>query len=280
MDIQNRRYKEKENKREKHQTKTEPESMSGSLCPFCGAEIDDDDMFCTECGAPRSGVTCWKCGTLNFGSFCSRCNEPLDSLAQEALKMAKSDPHFREAERLAGELADLDKIVATLSGSEENESSVNSEKKLDTSILLSDSDRKALERYEAIFAGIGDINVRQSVKMKQNETKDTSVKKPDFNLSGLTLDEAVKRYKAVAETLQAELNAMLPDPAATPQEQRNFFSARKITSAGLVSVRQCWVCNYCGCHHNQPSECYKPWMGGKWIIGTELGKQTSTTLYD
>lgn len=283
MDNQNRRYQEKEKFREKRQTRIENDNIPDDICPFCGAEMDPDDMCCTECGGPRSGIKCPKCGTLNFGSFCSHCNEPLDDLAREAVRQAKNDPHFKEAERLAGELADLDRIIADLSGEDGEGAAASGEKPkaLDTSTLLSDADREALSRYNALFAGISDIKVKPSAPgNKPEKPKGETVRKQGFSVKGMSLDEAVKKYKEVAEKLQEELNAMLPDPKATPQEQRNFFSARKISSAELVSVRQCWVCNYCGCHHNQPSECYKPWMGGKWIMDTELGNRTTTTLYD
>ncbi len=281
MDNQNRRYQEKERSRDKRQERPEHDNIADEICPFCGAEMDPDDMCCTECGGPRSGIKCPKCGTLNFGSFCSRCNEPLDDLAREAVRQAKNDPHFKEAERLAGELAELDRIIADLSAGDGAAPGGAEPKKLDTSTHLSDADREALARYNALFAGIGDIKVKPSANVSRQEgPKEQTARKQGFSVKGMSLDEAVKKYKEVAEKLQEELNAMLPDPKATPQEQRNFFSARKINSAELISVRQCWVCNYCGCHHNQPSECYKPWMGGTWIMDTQLGNLTTTTLYN
>lgn len=278
----NNRYREKEKSREKFKNQTEIENLPSDTCPFCGAEMDSEDFCCTECGGPRSGITCPVCGTHNFGSFCSNCNQPLDDLAQEAIRMAKKDPHFIEAERLAGELEELDRIIADLSGGNVGAHAQNKPKILDTSTLLSDADRKALERYNAIFAGIGDIKVKsQPAQEKQpDRPKENAKKSQNFGISVMSLEDAVKKYKEVAQKLQSELNAMLPDPKATPQEQRNFFSARKIQSAELISVRQCWVCNYCGCHHNQPSECYKPWMGGTWIMDTQIGNKTTTTLFD
>ena len=280
MDNHYRRYKEKEKTRERQQIRSEREYMPEDVCPYCGAEMDADDMCCTECGGPRSGIRCPRCGTLNFGSFCSSCNEPLDDLAREAVSLAKNDPHFKEAERLAGELAELDRIISDLSGGEGASSQEAGPKKLDTSTLLSEADRQALDRYNALFAGISDIKVKPSAERQKIKSKENNVKPQGFSISGLSLADAVKKYKEVADRLEAELDAMLPDPKATPQEQRNFFSARKINSAGLVQVRQCWVCNYCGCHHSQPSECYKPWMGGKWIMETKLGDKTTSTLYD
>lgn len=71
----------------------------------------------------------------------------------------------------------------------------------------------------------------------------------------------------VTSGLNAALERMLPPAGSTPQEQRNYFSARKIavTTRTTERVRVGWVCNYCGCTHDQPSECTKPYLGGKWV---------------
>lgn len=60
---------------------------------------------------------------------------------------------------------------------------------------------------------------------------------------------------------------MLPPAGSTPQEQRNYFSARKLPVEKIIhtKVRNAWVCNFCGCWHNRPSECCEPWHGGKWV---------------
>lgn len=53
------------------------------VCTYCGAEMEPEDQFCCECGGPRKGITCPICGTLNFRSFCSHCNTPLDALQEQ-----------------------------------------------------------------------------------------------------------------------------------------------------------------------------------------------------
>lgn len=70
----------------------------------------------------------------------------------------------------------------------------------------------------------------------------------------------------VTNDLNAILEQMLPPAGSTPQEQRNYFCARKVavTSKSIQRVKVGWVCNYCGCCHNQPSECTKPYLGGTW----------------
>ncbi len=47
---------------------------------------------------------------------------------------------------------------------------------------------------------------------------------------------------------------MLPPVNSTPEEQRNYFSARKlpVEKVILTKGREAWVCNFCGCWHNCP----------------------------
>ncbi len=53
-------------------------------CPFCGAELNDDSLFCTECGKqlPKDNQ-CPHCGaSVNDGdAFCTKCGKPLGELA-------------------------------------------------------------------------------------------------------------------------------------------------------------------------------------------------------
>lgn len=82
----------------------------------------------------------------------------------------------------------------------------------------------------------------------------------------------------VTDDLNAILGQMLPPAGSTPQEQRNYYCARKVavTTRTTERIRLGWVCNYCGCTHNQPSECSKPHLGGTWKY-EEI--TTSTTEY-
>lgn len=281
-----RPYKEKEKDKEKEKERksqyrhmpSPAEENDSRRCSFCGAEMDEDDNFCPECGGARAGIQCLQCGTLSHGSFCPHCNAPLDDLAADALRQARHDRHFIEAERLAGELAVLEAQIEALGRG----AALEEPPALDTTSRLSEEDRKVMERYNSLFATSGQPMTAPAPRRTVAPASETARKpKPaGFSVAGITLDQAVARYKAVAAELERELNAMLPEPTATPEEQRNFFSARKIRSSEVRNVRQCWVCNYCGCHHSAPSECYKPWMGGKWIVDTEFGNTTTTTLYD
>lgn len=70
----------------------------------------------------------------------------------------------------------------------------------------------------------------------------------------------------VTNDLNDTLAKMLPPAGSTPQEQRNYHCARKVAVTTRITsrVRVGWVCNYCGCTHDQPSECSKPYLGGTW----------------
>ena len=50
-------------------------------CPNCGAQMNDDSLFCTECGRPiPQGSVCPHCGaSLNEGDvFCQNCGKKVD----------------------------------------------------------------------------------------------------------------------------------------------------------------------------------------------------------
>ena len=50
-------------------------------CPFCGAEMSDDSLFCTECGKELSkGNKCPHCGaTVSYGdAYCQNCGKSIN----------------------------------------------------------------------------------------------------------------------------------------------------------------------------------------------------------
>lgn len=54
-------------------------------CPFCGAELKDDSLFCIECGKELpKGIECPHCGaSVNEGDiFCTECGKRLDEVPQ------------------------------------------------------------------------------------------------------------------------------------------------------------------------------------------------------
>ena len=248
----------------KYRPVTIPEKYGGR-CTFCGAPLEPGVSFCTECGNAVKGIPCPRCGTLSFRSFCSNCNYPLNEQAKEALAEAEADPHFRKAVQLAHEMAELEKIIqAGGTSEEENErrealSAKNedrSRERPDETVKLTEAHRSLLATYSELFdTPIGAPSKSHPAPAHERPGKHWSK------------EEAMAAYRAKAAELQTEMDAMMPPSASTPEEQRNFFSARKITTVELQLKPMGWICNYCGCTHRQPSECVEPELGGKWIIG-------------
>lgn len=88
-----------------------------------------------------------------------------------------------------------------------------------------------------------------------------------------TKAEVQETYQRVVKDIDQLFEEMLPPAGSTPEEQFNYYSARKVAIETIKTIkkeiRTGWVCNYCGCHHRQPSDCVEPWHGGRWIYKTE-----------
>ena len=59
--------------------------MNFIKCPKCQAEIEEDSLYCDQCGVEL--FVCPSCGTLGKGKRCTRCGQPL-----VAKKNAMSSP--------------------------------------------------------------------------------------------------------------------------------------------------------------------------------------------
>lgn len=220
-------------------------------CTFCGADIPRGEDECPECGMSRSGVVCPKCGTRNAGGFCRKCNEPLTLAAKKELERAQKDPQFLKAAELAVQAAEL---LARIEAEEQE---------------VPESEIKEIELPEDVLKLkelLGKTTLRQAQGPDGKQTqpldgKQQQAQKPKSKA------ELRAEYSKIQEELNKALEGMLPPVGSTPQEQRNYFSARKlpVEKVILTKGREAWVCNFCGCWHNCPSECCEPWHGGKWV---------------
>lgn len=220
-------------------------------CTFCGADIPRGEDECPECGMSRSGIVCPKCGTRNASGFCRKCNEPLTLAAKKEQERALKDPQFVKAAELAVQAAEL---LARIEAEEQE---------------VPESEIKEIELPEDVLRLkelLGKTTLRQAQGPDGKQTqpldgKQQQAQKPKSKA------ELRAEYSKIQEELNKALEGMLPPVGSTPQEQRNYFSARKLPVEKTIQTktREAWVCNFCGCWHNFPSECCEPWHGGKWV---------------
>ena len=95
---------------------------------------------------------------------------------------------------------------------------------------------------------------------------------------GRSREEVLKEYRKTVEEANKAMEAMLPPAGMTPQEQRNYATARKVAMMEVMEERwygipvtktMGWECNECHVLHRDPSECAVREYGGKWITCTE-----------
>ena len=245
-------------------------SLVTDRCSFCGAPMDTGDRFCAECGNPREGIRCPRCGAHNQRSFCRVCSQPLNGMAMKMLERVKDDPRVIEAHRLALELAELENQLADagLTDIDGDAQVINPD---DNAISLTDEEQRTLADYDSLMSMAGNTPA-DSVCGDNNSNSNGSFavkERRRFNVSSSSAADAIAAYRLKAREMQAALDAIVPDESMDAEEQRNFFTACHIVVMTEVTtrsrVKDGWICNWCGCHHSTPSECYRPELGGKWI---------------
>lgn len=249
-------------------------------CTFCGADIPRGEDECPECGMSRSGIVCPKCGTRNAGGFCRKCNEPLTLAAKNELERAQKDPQFLKAAELAVQAAEL---LARIEAEEQEvpESEIKEIELPEDVLRLKEllgkttlrrfdklSDRSDQKRETGSVADpVEAPALRQAQGLRTSTTGEPCRTTCSAANKMKSKAELRAEYSKIQEELNKALEGMLPPVGSTPQEQRNYFSARKlpVEKVILTKGREAWVCNFCGCWHNCPSECCEPWHGGKWV---------------
>ena len=276
--------------------------LQAELCSFCGEKMAPGDAFCSGCGNPRAGIVCSDCSTLNFRSFCRKCNAPLNALAYEALEEARKDPKVQKVAAIALELEELEQFLReeteeaqekTETPQEETETPRIEEPVIETpkpepkpkkkfSINIADKETPKQElKPEKKFS----INITNKEAPKQelkpekkfsiniDNIENKEAPKPEstpqnkFSINIMSKEEAMQKYREKLDEMNAMLASMLPDAGMTPQMQRNYYSARKVQILTITKIKVPlhWICNAYNCIHPCPEECVEPWRGGKWI---------------
>ena len=221
-------------------------------CTFCGASMLPNDIDCPECGMPSEGVVCPQCGTLNFRSFCRKCNSPLSRAARKTVEKAKADPKVQDAARILAKLIELESEMKSCEDDEE---------------AVDDTPHKPTEK---------ELRLRELM----NKIGFTPAEKPKVQSKSPQLRnrEALKEeYQRMVEEANKVLESMVPPAGSTPQEQRNYSTARKVavmeTFKEIVQVnyieqeeRWGWICNECQVFHNGPESCAVRQYGGHWVM--------------
>ena len=212
------------------------------ICSFCGAQLSGKEAFCPECGSPQGGIVCPTCHTLNNFSFCKQCGTPLTEDAKQLLSELQLTPEYKEMERLAQEIQQLDMMVPISSERDEVREQMN---------------RKLRERVLTLLArdrGIAHPDI------------------PDIGEPPLAKKELDSKKENRMNRLAELLQKMSQKPEPKPATVRNYAMACK-----PQGVRLAWECNFKHAMHSSPCGCAKPQLGGKWII---LGKNSRKEIKD
>lgn len=232
-------------------------SLTPEKCSFCGAPMKPKAKFCSRCGQSREGVVCPECGTLNARNFCRHCNAPLTPMGRQALEQAKNDPKFKAIQKKADALAELQLQIDQL----QKESAEAGHQPAE----LSEEDKAILNEYAEILASIGSSKIEHP-QLKPIEPQ----KRREYSDPAANLQDIMEAYKEKAAELNATLAALVPPPEYTPEQQRDYYSARKVMTVNQEFdmsgyVPYLWKCNLCGALHQSPPECAKPELGGTWV---------------
>ena len=212
------------------------------VCSFCGSQLSGSDAFCPECGSPRGGIVCPVCHTLNDFSFCKQCGTALTDEARQLIAQIHELPEFKELQRLATDLQQLEQSIPYSS---------------ERDVLMDQRNIKLRERVLTLLAedrGISHPVISEAANKRLSKEE----------------HDAKKRERL--EQIAALLDKMVQKPQPKPAQVRNYAMACR-----PQGVRLAWECNFKHALHSSPCGCAKPPLGGKWLI---LGKDVKNEIKD
>lgn len=231
-------------------------------CTFCGASMTATDIDCPECGMPSDGITCPDCGTLNFRSFCRKCDRPLSRAARKAVEKAKADPKVQEAVAILAKMAELEAEMQNATDDDDG--------------VTDNTPHEPTEKELRLRELMGKVGFKPAEKPKVQPKQSSSRSR----------EEIQAEYQRMVEEANKVLESMVPPAGSTPQEQRNYSTARKVAVMETYKEKEMvtrtvqedrlgWVCNKCQIFHRGPQECGVRQYGGHWVTRTIDVTQTS-----
>ena len=216
--------------------------IKNDVCSFCGARLSGGEAFCPECGSPKGGIVCPVCHTLNDFSFCKQCGTPLTDEARELMREVHDTADFREMQRLASEIQQLEQTIPYAS---------------ELDMVKEQRNIKLRERVLTLLAQ--DRGIANPVI-------------PDSGSRRMSKEEYDARKRERLMQIAAILDKMAQKPQQKAAQVRNYAMACR-----PQGVRLAWECNFKHALHSSPCGCAKPQMGGKWLI---LGKDVRKEIKD
>lgn len=214
-------------------------------CTFCGySPLGPQDVDCPECGMPAEGVVCPTCHIRNFRSFCGQCGQPLSRAARMAVEKAKQDPKVQQTARLMVQIAQLEAELET--AQEEG--------------AVPEAPTENELKFRDLMSRVG-FTPAEKPKVTERQL-------------GRSREQIMAEYQQAVEDANRLMEEMLPPAGSTPQEQRNYYTARKVAVMEMVEeswhgvrIRETmgWECNYCHVLHDNPQQCACPQLGGRWV---------------
>lgn len=243
---------------EKEETISEYKFHSGEECAYCGADVPQGSEWCPSCGK-------------KLVSYCTFCGADIPSGENECPECGNS----------------VDGIICPTCGARSfrgfcsncNEPLTRLAKKTVEKALQDESVqeiKELLDEIENLKAEIAEETATLSVQ-PQSESEVA----PEQKKKSPLLLKKQERIQHLSKDINKIFAEMLPPAGATPQEKRNYYSARLIAVSKTVKATQKvpvgWVCNLCGCRHSFPSQCAAPELGGRWIYDTTVVQKTVTS---
>lgn len=265
-------------------------------CMFCYAHIDEDDIFCGECGNPIAGITCPRCSKISIFDFCPSCGIPLSLQAKEMVRETAKDPAFQEMVSLfaqfstAGELSVHHAIepectapVAEAKSPRHDEQALQLKAYRESSpksspgpktgqgsrVLFSNDQKERISRLTKEVAQeeerrrIEEERRRQEEERKRREAEERRRR-----------EETLRQEKArkLREQLNETMHKFSGKTFSSSQEARRFFMniiaglSEEVAKNIINSGRLGWRCNAYDCVHDSPAQCADPSRGGVWLI--------------